>query len=377
MITTRNASRRLARLTPLADALRHIDRSVSPVAPRVVTIRTAPKHILAGADIVAVEPRPSMPLALRDGWALRAEATLDATSYTPAVLAQPPVAVEVGDPLPANADAVAPYDTVEFRGTAANALLAVAAGEGVLPRGADIAPGAALFKVGRRISWVDLAVLTAIGQPNVTVREPRVRIVPSRPGGTIIDGIVTLLSGAIETDGGCAITSEPADGSGVDNVFRSADVDAIIVVGGSGTGERDNSVDTLARLGQLAFHGVGLAPGETTAFGMTGSCPVLVVPGRLDAALAAWLVLGRYVLARLCGRDREDPIWSLTLSRKITSTVGLAEVVVARREESRAVPLASGYLSLQALANADGWIFVPVDLEGIPADATVVMKPLP
>jgi molybdopterin molybdotransferase len=102
-----------------------------------------------------------------------------------------------------------------------------------------------------------------------------------------------------------------------------------------------------------------------------------VVPGRLDAALAAWLVLGRYMLSRLCGRDGEDTIWPVTLTRKITSTVGLAEVVVARREANRAVPLAAGYLSLQALAGADGWIFVPADLEGIAADATVAMKPLP
>src|SRR5262249_10145509 len=98
---------------------------------------------------------------------------------------------------------------------------------------------------------------------------------------------------------------------------------------------------------------------------------------RLDAALAAWLVVGRYMLSRLCAREGEDTIWPVALTRKITSTVGLAEVVVARREENRAVPLAAGYLSLQGPDGADGWIFVPADLEGIPAEATVAMKPLP
>lgn len=377
MVVVRNAPQRLARLTPLVEALHHIDRCVAPVAPRIVEITAAPNRVLAATDIAVTEPMPLIPLALRDGWAVRAEATLDASSYAPAVLGQQPVVVEVGDPLPANADAVAPADTVEFRGALANALLPVTAGDGVLPRGADASPGEAIFKTGRRIAWVDVAVLTAIGRPTVSVRQPRVLIAPCRHGDAIIDGIVSLLSGAVTSESGIAIKVDPGHASGLDDVFLDKDTDAIIVVGGSGVGERDRSVDALARLGQLAFHGVGLAPGETTAFGIAGSCPILVVPGRLDAALAAWLVLGRYMMSRLSARDGEDTIWPVTLTRKITSTVGLAEVVVARREENRAVPLPAGYLSLQALAAADGWIFVPADLEGIPADTTVAMRPLP
>jgi molybdopterin molybdotransferase len=377
MVAVRNAPQRLARLTPLVEALNHIDRCVAPVAPRVVELAAAPNHVLATADIAVTEPRPLIPLALRDGWAVRAEATLDASSYAPAVLAQQPVVVEVGDPIPANADAVAPHDTVEIRGTLASALLPVTAGDGVLPRGADLSSGEAIFKAGQRISWVDVAVLTALGRRSVSVHQPRVRIAPCRPSDAVIDGIVNLLSGAVAGEGGIALKSDPAHAGRLDDVFLGKDTDAIIVVGGSGVGERDRSVDTLARLGQVAFHGVGLTPGETTAFGIAGSCPVLVVPGRLDAALSAWLVLGRYMLSRLCEHNGDDTIWPVTLTRKITSTVGLAEVVVARREQNRAVPLAAGYLSLRALAGADGWIFVPADLEGIPADATVAMKPLP
>jgi molybdopterin molybdotransferase len=377
MIEVRNAPHRLARLTPLVEALRHIDRCVAPVAPRVVEITAAHNHALAAADIAVTEARPSTPIALRDGWAVKAEATLDAGSYAPAVLARQPVIVEVGDPLPADTDAVAPPDTVEFRGALATALLPVTAGDGVLPRGADASPGEAMFKAGRRVSWVDVVVLTAIGRPSVTVRQPRVRVTPCRPGNVILDGIVNLLSGAVAGEGGIAIKNDPTHASDLDEGFVGEDTDAFIVVGGSGVGERDRSVETLVGLGQLAFHGVGLTPGETTAFGIARSRPVLVVPGRIDAALAAWLVLGRYMLSRLCGRDVEDTIWPVTLTRKITSTVGLAEVVVARREANRAMPLAAGYLSLQALAGADGWIFVPADLEGIAADATVAMKPLP
>ena len=134
----------------------------------------------------------------------------------------------------------------------------------------------------------------------------------------------------------------------------------------------------LARRGKLAFHGVGLAPGETVAFGMIGKRPVLVVPGRLDAALAVWLTLGRTMLLQLAGCKENEPRLSGVLAQKITSTLGLAELVpVARRHGEQLKPLAFGYLPLQALTSADGYLLVPADSEGFPAGATVEMRPLP
>jgi molybdopterin biosynthesis enzyme len=137
-------------------------------------------------------------------------------------------------------------------------------------------------------------------------------------------------------------------------------------------------VRELARLGSVAFHGVGLAPGETAAFGMFGQRPVLIVPGRPDAALAVWLTLGRRMLARLAGRsDDEEAHTPVVLTRKIASTLGLTEIVPVRREADGVEPLASGYLTLQSLTRADGYVRVPADSEGFPAGARVDMRPLP
>jgi molybdopterin molybdotransferase len=381
MVVTGKVPQRIARLTSFADALEHIYRNVSAIAPRDVETGAALGRVLAAADVVA-EPHPAAAIALRDGWAVSSAATLDAGSYAPAVLARAPVPVQVGDPIPAGADAVAPLDAVEFRGTVANALLTLAPGEDVLACGMDAAAGAALLRVGYRISRTGLAVLTAIGRDRVSVREPRVRIAPARPGrDVIIDAILTLLVGAVEAEGGVAIRGEPTseDEHGLDGVLTVKDVDAVIIVGGSGVGARDQSVATLGRLGKLAFHGVALAPGETAAFGMVESRPVLVAPGRLDAAFAVWLTLGRYMVARLTARSADDPCpaWPAILGRKVTSTIGLAEVIALRQEGGGVVPLGSGYLSLQALAVADGWFLIPADSEGIAADATIIVKSLP
>ncbi len=189
MVATGKVPQRIARLTSFADALEHVYRNVSAIAPRDVETGAAFGRVLAAADVVA-EPHPAAAIALRDGWAVSAEGTLDAGSYAPAVLAQAPVPVQVGDPIPLDTDAVAPLDAVEFRGTVANALLTLAPGEDVLARGMDAAAGAALLRAGYRISRTGLAVLAAIGLDRVSVREPRVRIAPARPGrNVIIDAI--------------------------------------------------------------------------------------------------------------------------------------------------------------------------------------------
>jgi molybdopterin biosynthesis enzyme len=167
------------------------------------------------------------------------------------------------------------------------------------------------------------------------------------------------------------------NGAGLEEVLRTDDCDAIVIAGGSGAGARDASVATLARLGEVAVHGIGLTPGETAAVGGVNGRPVLIVPGRIDGALASWLLLGRRMLARLAGNDEPERVAKAALSRKITSTVGLAELVPVRHDGAGAEPLATRHLPLWALARANGWLLVPPDSEGYPAGAEVAIHTWP
>ena len=375
MVDLRDAPQRIGRLTPLADALAGVDRLVAPVAARRVETHAACGRILA-ADILAAVAHPAVALALRDGFAVRAEATLDAGPYAPAALAGPPAPLEVGDPMPAGTDAVAPPDTIELRAGAAFALAPFAAGDGILPPGADAAAGDVLCRAGARLRASDIAACAVLGHSRVDVREPRLRIVPARPDhDPVMAAIVRLLAHAVEAAGGAVITAP--DANGLEGALAAEGADAVMVVGGSGSGRRDRSVHTLARRGRVAFHGIGLMPGETAAFGMIAERPVLVVPGRLDAALAVWLTLGGRMLARLCGRASDDEATTVVLTRKIASSLGFAELVPVMRQAQGVVPLASGYLSLQSLARAAGFVLVPADREGYGAGAEVEMRPLP
>jgi molybdopterin biosynthesis enzyme len=366
-----NDTQRIARLTPLVDVLARIEALVRPVEPRPVQRHAAVGRVLAD-NVVAPAGLPAAARALRDGFAVCAEVTSDASSYAPAPLMPPPLRVDVGDILPPGTDAVAPLDVVVARDGRHEVLGSVAPGEGVLAIDADIRAGTTLRRAGERLRAVDEAVMAADGIERVMVREPRVRLVQARAGrDTVLEAASAFIAQAITAAGGSVQSGELAAALG------DASADAVIAIGGTGSGRNDTSVRTLARLGRVEMHGIALSPGETAAFGMVQARPVLLIPGRIDAALAVWLAIGRPLLARLSASSDEMPGATARLTRKVASPLGLTEVVPVRVRDGAAEPIASGYWPLAAIAEAEGWILVPPDSEGFPAGAEVVVKPWP
>jgi molybdopterin biosynthesis enzyme len=369
----------LSRLAPLREVLSRVDALARPVEARAVELAAAAGRVLA-ADVLVEAPLPATAVALRDGWAVRAEMVADAGPYAPVPLTPPPLFVEVGAPLPVDADAVLPPDAVTLRDGLAEATASAVPGEGVLAAGADAEPQRPLGRAGTQLRATNLALLRAAGVPRVLVRAPCLVIITANLFVDAVDDTVApLIARAIDTAGGAAdIVRVALDGPSLERALQESEqADAIVVIGGTGAGHHDSSVRTLARLGKLDMHGVGLVPGESAALGTLGARPVLLLPGRLDAALAAWLVLGRHLLRRLTGRGDPDAATPVRLARKIASTVGLAEVVLVRRREGGVEPVASGAFPLQALAQADGWVLVAPDREGFPPGATVDMYALP
>jgi molybdopterin biosynthesis enzyme len=361
---------RVGRLTPLADVLAAIAR-IDPVVPGEVATAVAAGCVLA-ADVIAPRSRPSAALALRDGWAVSSDLTRDAGPYAPLTLQPPPQRIDTFTALPPGTDAVAPLDAVSALGGMTQIMTPAAPGESVLPSGGDVEANAVLCRAGTRLRTSDVAVLIAAGVDAVAIRQPRIGIVTTKHNDKLLEAAASFVADA------CRAAGAKADvRSALDDAFHRGDADALIAIGGTGEGRHDCSVMALSRAGTVICHGIGLTPGDTAAFGMAKDRPVLIMPGRIDAVLACWLVLGRALLDRLSGADDVEIVGKVTLARKVTSTVGIAEVVPLRRVGERVEPLASGYLPLQSLARADGWMLVPAESEGYPAGATIEMRPLP
>lgn len=357
----------VTRLTPLSDVRSLIETEVKPVALSEREIAAAIGCAL-GEDVAAPR-RPETSIALQDGWALRADETLGASAYAPALLTQTPPQIETGQKLPAGCDCVAAFDDVRISGVQAEVLAVLSSGDGVLAAGGDCDGGAPLIGMGARLRALQAAALDALGIATVRVRTPRVLIASVR-SDAILQAAQNVIAGDAQRRVGIIETTPSLDAA-----LANANVDLTIIIGGTGNGENDRSVAALARAGKVAVHGIALSPGETSAIGFAAGRPVLLLPGRLDAAIAGWLMLGRQLMDKLSGLGGGERPELLALARKITSKIGVTEVMPVRRVGDKTEPLAAQFWPLSAIARADGYVVISPESEGSSAGSTIQVWP--
>ncbi len=363
-----------AALMPLAEALAGLRSLAAPVAPRTVSLVEAHGRI-AAATAHASRAIPPQRTALRDGFAVEAAAIGGASPYAPVMLPRPPVWVEAGDAMPLGTDAVLPAEGLEGR----DAVAEIGAGEGTRAPGDDLSEGDILLAAGERVTPRHCLALAAADVRDVAIRTPRIRLIAT--GAPEPDALLPMLAALIGASGATAeMVAVPDDPEPIAWAIAGEGADAIFVLGGTGFGRSDRSAEGLAEAGRVLAHGLALRPGETAGFGETGGRPVLLLPGRPDAALAAFLALGRPLIAALAGATLAEAVgWTPrtgTLRRKITSTVGLSEIVYLRRYGSEIEPLGGADLPLRRLIEADGAVLVPPEREGYPAGSEVEVVPL-
>jgi molybdopterin biosynthesis enzyme len=380
-MTIDTSTQRIARLTPLDAVLALIQSRVAAVTPRRVPLSQGLGAQVFGAQVLGavlaedVQPPqcPPRAIALRDGFAVVAAEIVDAGPYAPVPLGLTACRVDVGGALPSGSDAVVPLDAITLRGTRAEAIAPVAPGEGVLAPGGDAAPETALRRAGERLRALDSAAMAAAGIAEVTIRSPRLALARSTGAKMPMLNAAQVTLSRCAAEAGCAVSEV----SSLAEALSGGQSDAVIGIGGTGSGRRDDAVQELARCGRLEAHGIAICPGETAALGFVGNRPVLLVPGRLDAALAVWLLIGRQLMAKLAAASIDEAPIAASLRRKVTSTIGMTELIPVSCSGGMAEPLGSGYLSLTALARSDGWILVPAESEGFAAGSEVAVNQWP
>jgi molybdopterin molybdotransferase len=355
-----------ASLTPLDAALNALLDGLGPVLPVALPLNQALRGI--AAEMPPLSAHPSHDIAAADGFALRARDLVGASSYSPVPLAAVPAWVDVGEVIPNGCDCVLDSDSVDVSGPIPQVVAEAIPGQGVRRAGADIAAGSNLVEAGRRIVARDLLIAHAAGIARLEVRRPRVRIV-NVPGGTVTADWIA----ASARIAGADVMSLTATGRDAASIAAAIDVsvcDLLLIVGGSGVGRTDASVAALAERCTIFAHGIALQPGRTAAVGRIDATPVVVLPGAPDQAFAAWTTLAMPALDRLSGRQPRKTL-KLPLARKVASLVGIAEMVLLERKTGAWVTLASGELSLDAIARAEAWLVVSGGSEGFAAGADV------
>jgi molybdopterin molybdotransferase len=397
--------RGFARRHTVDAALAWLDAQVRSLAAEDVQLPRAAGRVLA-ANIVSTVDVPGFDRSTMDGYAVVADDTESATPYNRVVLrvvgdalpASPfegtvthgtTVRVMTGAPLPAGCDAVLPAEWIEREGARAGTVEATAVvspGKHVGRRGEDVAAGTLVMETGRVLRPQDLGVLSSIGVAHVpVVRRPRVQLVVTGnellPAGStprgfhIADANGPMLAALAERDG--AVVTNPGVVRDVPDAILNgllADVDVVIVSGGSSVGLEDLAPMLVAAHGTLPIHGIAMRPSSPTGIGTVGSRLVFLLPGNPVSALCAYDFFAGRALRVLGGRPPAWPYRSVrgTLARKISSPVGRVDYARVRLSGDKIEPLSvAGASVLSSTTRADGFVVVPEDSEGFPAGADV------
>ena len=363
-------------LTSLEAARTLLLGALKPVGADLVMREEALGCICAEPLIVGVV-QPPRPIALRDGWAMRSEHLAGASSYAPVFLTTQPIAVETGEPLPPGCDCVIDHHGLDLGGPMPQALIEALPGENVRRPGEDVAAGGVLFARGHRLRLIDLANLQALGIEHLPVRRPHVMMIdtPARDGARATCDFLQrafVAAGARVTLRACADRSAAAIGTSLE----AAKADLILLLGGTGLGASDHTLEALETFGVVHLQGVALEPGRTVAIATVAGTPVIAIPALFEQALGAWLGLVEPALDQLTVRQPSASL-RLPLTQKIASRVGVAEVALLRRQGDAFAPLAIGELPQQSLCAATHVTIIPAGSEGHAAGELVDAFPLP
>jgi molybdopterin molybdotransferase len=359
---------RLTPLIPLNEALVELLDGLEPVVPSELPIAKTLGFV--SAEMALPHPLPTGDVAATDGWAFCARDLVGASSYSPLPLARPPVWVEVGDRMPDGSDCVVDSELVELSRSMLQVSGEALPGQGVRRAGDDMGKGSVTIPAGRQLRTLDLMLARAAGLKKLAIRCPRLHLinVPAIAGYTVT---AQLIAESARTAGADVVCSQASgrDASSVAKAFNDERCDLIVTVGGTGVGRTDATVEALTMRDALITHGIALQPGRTTALGKADNIPVIALAGAPDQALAAWWTLVLPVLDRLSGQLRQAK--TLPLVRKISSSVGIADIALLKKSDGAWMPLATGDLSLGHIVRADAWLAVPGGSEGFAAGTAV------
>ena len=390
------------RRSTVEQAWEWIDAQTHPLPSEVAPLADCAGRVLA-CEIVSPVDVPGFDRAMMDGFALHAVDTLGATTYQPLELTiigeswpgrglarrielGEAARIMTGAPLPEGTDAVLPAESATLRNATLQVLEEIPSGKHLGRRGEDVRAGSIVFQVGRRLRPQDLGVASSIGLAQLSVvRRPRVGLVitgnellpsGSTPHGySVTDANGPMLAALVERDGGIVHFPglTPDDPESIHRAML-AEVDVLLVSGGSSVGLEDHAPVVLAQHGTLALHGVAMRPSSPTGMGRLGDRIVFLLPGNPVSCLAAYDFFAGRAIRRLAARSTAWPYrcQRLPLLRKLSSVVGRVDYARVHVHQDGVEPLAIGGASvLTSTTRAEGFVVVPADSEGFPAGSLV------
>lgn len=387
------------KLTTTEEALQLLfnNLKIENLKTTVVPVRDALNRVLA-ENIIAKEDLPRFDRSAVDGYAVKAEDTVEASQFKPKILQitdedeignGQAKQVWTGTPIPKGANAVVMLENTKRVKAEIEVWTSVTPGENVSKKGEDVPKGEVALEAGTRLRPQHLGLLSALGNAEVKVFEkPKIAILATgnelveigeKPKEDQIFEANRLVLSSLCRELG----AEPLDlgiaRDDANEIFEKIKVglekaDAVITTGGTSVGASDLVPEAVNRIGKpgVIVHGVAMRPAMPTALAIANGKPIIILSGNPVAAMIGFEVFMRPLICRMLGLKREER--RLMVKAKITRRIGtflgrktfVRVRVFQHNGELFAEPIsARGSGIISTMTKANGYVVVPENREGL------------
>ncbi len=360
-----------------------------------LAVDSAVGRVLA-EDILADKSVPPFDRSAMDGYAVIAQDTFDADQHE--VLLEVDgvihagevsditvtrghcVQIATGSPKPPGADAVVMVEFTEKKGDKVLITKPVYPGANISKLGEDIKKGETVLKKGTFLTPAKIGTLSALGRTEVEVyQKPRVSIIATgteivQPGQPLSPGQIYDVNSftleAILKRNGASIQRHPiiTDDPKLlrEGIKKALESDMVVLSGGSSVGEKDLLAGIVEEMGQVLFHGVQIKPGKPTLFGLIDGKPIFGMPGFPTSCLSNAHIFLVPAIRRMAGLPSgNERTVRAKMGKRIVSSSGRKQFLTVRIENGIAYPVFKHSGAITSMAQADGYVMLPVNLDVI------------
>ena len=362
---------------------------------------------IAAEDILSGEDVPSFSRSTMDGYALKAADTYGSGESMPAMLdivgeilmgesadmtleSGKCIKISTGGMLPEGADAVIPVENTDEDNGLCLVYKSVSPFENVTKKGDDIKVGECVIKKCTVLSPAHIGLLASVGKAEINVKKlPKVGIIST--GNEIIEADEKLAAGKIREVNshslsaqccsyGCEVKRYGTFKDEYEKIFSAVETaknecDIVLISGGSSAGTKDMTVHVIEKIGTVFAHGLAMKPGKPTIIGQADGKAVFGLPGHPAACWFVTEIIVKQLVNILLGKEEKEITQKLKITENISSNHGREEFICVKTDGETAVPVygKSGLMSI--LCEADGYIRIDRNCEGLKKDETVEVFP--
>jgi len=282
-------------------------------------------------DIIAPINVPHFNRAAMDGYAIRAQDSLNASPDSPNTLEimgelingkqaikeiEPGKAVKIytGCIMPQGANAVVKIEDVEEHNNYIKLFKSITVGKNVSYKGEDIRYGSLVLSKGSTLKSYHIGILASLNLKYVPVfKKPTVSIIAT--GNELIEVGNNITTPKIINSNSPMLYAALKElncnvlylGISKDDeyqfkeklIFAVSRSDAVITIGGMSIGKMDIVSRVVGKIGKILFHGVKIKPGKPCGAAIISNKPILMLPGYPVASLLTFNKFFPIILSKL------------------------------------------------------------------------------